>query len=67
MDMHALNTKKCYQKYSFEKHHYISKEMIYFDITKYSVHKGISVSSFNDLCRDLCKQAIKNGFYLPKL
>ena len=67
MDMHALNTKKCYQKYSFEKHHYISKEMIYFDITKYSIHKGFSGSGFSDLCRDLFQQAIQYGFYLVKM
>ena len=38
MDMYAPHMKKCYQKYSSEKHHKISKEMICFDITKYFVH-----------------------------
>ena len=66
MDMYAPNAKKFYQKYSFEKHHNISKEMMYFYITKYSVHEGFSGSSFSDLCRDVCKQPIKNGFYLVK-
>ena len=42
MDMYAPNTKKCYQKYSFETHHNVSKEMIYFDVTKYSVHEGFT-------------------------
>ena len=55
MYMYAPHMKQCSQKYSFEKHHNISKEMICFDITKYSVHKGISGSGFSDLCRELCK------------
>ena len=59
--------KNFYQKYSSEKHHNISKEMIYFDITKYFVHKCFSDSAFSDLCRDWSAQAIKNGFYHLKM
>ena len=40
--------------------------MMYFDITNYSIHKGFSGPGFSDLCKDLCKQAIKNGFYRVK-
>ena len=40
--------------------------MIYLFITKYSVHEGFSGSGYSDLCRDLCKQVIKNDFYLVK-
>ena len=64
--MYASNTKKCYQNYSFDKHHNVSKEMIYFDNTKYSAHKGFSGSGFSGLCRDLSKQAIENCFHLVK-
>ena len=64
--MYTPNTKKHYQIYSFETHHKPSKEMIYFDIIKYSVLEGFSGSGLSDLCRDLCKKAIENGFYLVK-
>ena len=66
MDIYAPNTKKCYQKYSFETHHNIPKAMIYFDTTKYCVHEVFSGSGFSGSYRDLCKQTIKNNFYLVK-
>ena len=40
---------------------------MYIYITKYYVCKGFSGSGFSDLCRDLYKQAIKNGLYLVKM
>ena len=52
MDMYAPNMKKCYQNYSFYKHNKISKEMIYFEITKYFAQKDIFGSGFKDLCID---------------